>query len=373
MVYSSRGVYARMEIEEYLSQKERRLEKGIKRIKDHSVFDFNFIPEKPLMREEVKPIVDALLRYQKTGIPNNFLVVGSRGSGKTLVLRYLMNLLGMKNNMRFVYANCRSHNTSFKILAHLLGAKPRGCSLSEMWRRFQDSHPDKCVLVLDEVDLLSDKDKNKDILYLASRSTENYMTALLSNNPRFLGMLDDSIRSSLQPEVVFFRNYTAPQIKKILEDRARSGLGRASNERNSRIAALVAKNTNSDVRVAIKTLYYCALETGTTLNANFERARRDILADVINDLNDKNLMILMAVIQDSEKYAKSVYETYKRLSRRMREEPFSYVYFYSNLSYLQSLGLILLVSTKVQRTYANRIHLNFENEVLQAIWEGRFG
>ena len=362
-----------MDIEEYLAQKERRLEKGIKKVKNHRVFDFNFIPQSPLMREEVKPIVDALLRYQKTGIANNLLIVGTRGSGKTLIVRYLMNLLTTKHDLRFQYANCRTYNTSFKILAHLLRAKPRGCSLSELWQRFQDSHREKCVLVLDEVDLLSDKDKNKDILYLASRSSANYMAILLSNNPRFLGMLDDSIRSSLQPEVVLFRNYTAPQIKKILLDRARLGLGRASNERNSRIAALVAKNTNSDVRVAIKTLYYTALEPEVSLKTNFERARRDILTDVVNDLNDKNLMILMAVMMDKERYAKSVYETYKRLSQQLKEEPFSYVHFYSNLSYLQSLGLILLISTKVQRAYAYRIQPNFDSDVLGIICKGRFG
>ncbi len=171
-----------MEIKEYLSQKEKRLEKGIRKIRNHRVFDFNFIPEKPLMRDEVKPIVDALLRYDKTGIPNNLLVVGSRGSGKTLIVKYLMNLLGSKNNLEFEYANCRCHNTSFKILAEMLGAKPRGCALNELWGRFQESHRDKCVLVLDEVDLLSDKDRNKDILYFASRSAESYMTILLSNN-----------------------------------------------------------------------------------------------------------------------------------------------------------------------------------------------
>ncbi|MDP2897146.1 MAG: hypothetical protein Q8Q12_11430 [bacterium] len=45
-----------MEIEEYLLHKEKRLEKGSERIKDFRVFDFNFIPEKPLMRDEVKPV-----------------------------------------------------------------------------------------------------------------------------------------------------------------------------------------------------------------------------------------------------------------------------------------------------------------------------
>ena len=50
-----------MDIEDYLQQKEERLQKSGKRIKDYRVFDFNYMPEKPLMRDEVKPIADAIL------------------------------------------------------------------------------------------------------------------------------------------------------------------------------------------------------------------------------------------------------------------------------------------------------------------------
>ena len=176
----------------------------------------------------------------------------------------------------------------------------------------------------------------------------------------------------MQAELIYFNNYTAPQIRKILEDRARTGLGRSSNERNWRIAALTVKNTNSDVRVAIKTLYYCALKTGSSIHENFDRARRDILTDIMNDLNDKNLMILRAITLDQEKFVKSAFEKYKQLSLKMKEEPFSYVHYYANLSFLQSLGLILLASTKVRRTYTNRIHLNVDYEVLERVWKSRF-
>jgi len=58
------------------------------------------------------------------------------------------------------------------------------------------------------------------------------------------------------------------------------------------IAAMTVKNTNSDVRVAIKTLYLWALEPDVTLKDHFEKARRDIMFDVVKDLNDKNLLIL---------------------------------------------------------------------------------
>ena len=376
MVYPSSGVNTRMQIREYLSQRAQHLAKTSRRIKDFRVFDFNYIPEQPLMRDEAKPLIDALLRYTATGIPNHLLIFGSRGSGKTLMVKYASQLLGQhdhKPGLTFAYANCRHHNTSFKILAKLLNARPRGCSLDELWDRFCRQHAGQVVFVLDEVDLISDKDRNKDILYLISRSSENYMAVLLSNNPRFLSNLDESIRSTLQPELLHFRNYNAKEILEILKDRARSGIVKPPRQALPQIAALTARNTNSDVRVAIKTLYYLALEPRVNVTELFERARRDIVRDVLADLNDRNLLILRAAAKVSMPYVKAVYQQYRELSRQLHEEPFSYVYFYANLSFLQSLGLILLLSTKVGRTYTNRIQVLFDAELLAAIWQARFG
>ena len=44
-----------MDINAYLSDKERRFNKTSERVKDLRVFDFNYIPEQPLMRDELKP------------------------------------------------------------------------------------------------------------------------------------------------------------------------------------------------------------------------------------------------------------------------------------------------------------------------------
>jgi Cdc6-like AAA superfamily ATPase len=139
------------------------------------------------------------------------------------------------------------------------------------------------------------------------------------------------------------------------------------------IAAMTVKNTNSDVRVAIKTLYLSALEPEVPLREHFEKARRDIMFDVVKDLNDKNLLILRAVRACPEGLAKGVYETYQKVSTQFHEEPLSYMAFYSTLSYLQSLGLIVLLSTKVNRTYTNRIQLTFDPGILDVIWATRFG
>jgi Cdc6-like AAA superfamily ATPase len=324
------------------------------------------------MREEVKSVIDALLRYQQTGIANNVLILGSRGSGKSVFARYLMKVLSQQGQLDFAYTNCREHNSSFKILASLLGLRPRGCSLDELWHKFEDTNQGKIVFVLDEVDLMSDKDKHKDILYFVSRSPNNYMAILLSNNPKFLNPLDESIKSTLQPEIIHFRSYNAGEVEKILADRARIGLKSLPQRIIREIAAMTVKNTNSDVRIAIKTLYLWALEPGVPLKEHFEKARRDIMFDVVKDLNDKNLLILKAALSRQDSFVKDIYEAYRRISAQFNEEPFSYVHFYSNLSYLQSLGLILLVSTKVKRTYTNRIQLTFDPSILVTIWHTRF-
>ena len=192
------------------------------------------------------------------------------------------------------------------------------------------------------------------------------------NNPKFLTGLDESTQSSLQPEIIHFKNYSAGEIEQILLDRARVGLIHCPADVVRQIAALTEKNTNSDVRVAIKTLYFWALEPKVPLREHFEKARRDILVEVIKDLNDKNLLILRAALSQLPGYVKEVYQAYRNISAQCHEEPYSYVYFYANLSYLQSLGLLVLVSAKLGRTYTNRIQLTFDPSILQAIWQARF-
>jgi cell division control protein 6 len=362
----------KMDIEQYLADNQSNLEKSKSRISNIEVFDFNCIPDKPLMRNEIKTVIDALLRYQQTGIANNVLILGSGGSGKSLAAKYLMKFLSSQNQMRFVYANCRQHNTSFKILAHLLGLRARGRTLDEIWYQFTDAYPGKTVFILDEIDLINDKDKHTDILYLISRSVNNYQVVLLSNNPKFTSTLDESIMSTLQPEIVHFSNYDALEISQILTDRANAGLKFLPESEIDQIAAMTVKNTNSDIRVAIKTLYLWAIEPDISLQEHFEKAMRDIMFEVVKDLNDKSLLILKAALNQRDGYVKDIYHMYRQISVKFGEEPFSYVHFYSNLSYLQSLGLIILVSTKIHRTYTNRIQLTFDPGILDKIWKMRF-
>lgn len=336
-------------------------------VKDFSVFDFSYIPNEPIMREESKYLIKELTRFEISGIPTHLAVIGAKGSGKTLTLKYLQGLLNSEGRLNVIYANCREHNTTFKIFAHLLGVQARGASLSELYDRFCQEHADKTVVLLDEIDLMSAKDKNREILYLLSRSKNPYMVIMLSNNYRFLRDLDLSTKSTLQPVSVYFKNYDAAQIYNILMQRAKQGLHKWEDGKLSQIAALTTKKTNSDARVAIKTLFYSVTKDSDDIEVCFEKARKDIVFDMIQDLSDPNLMILQAVATSKSDFAKEIYQRYRKLSSVHNEVAFSYVYFYSNLSCLQSMGLVALIATKVGRTYANRVMLTFEQQVLEMV------
>ena len=170
-----------------------------------------------------------------------------------------------------------------------------------------------------------------------------------------------------------FKNYDAEQIKLILRGRAQRGLYSWYETDLAKIAAMTTSKTNADARVAIKTRCYAACRVYKDLETCFEQARRDIVVDVVNDLADQNLAILWAVATSSSDLAKNIYQGYCRFSQNHRAKPFSYVYFYANLSYLPSAGLIALVSTKVDRAYTNRILLMIDRSIVESITKLRFG
>jgi len=356
----------------YIEQSREEAERVGAVVRDFRVFNFDHIPERPVIRPEVKRIVDCLVRYGQSGIPRHLVIVGPRGCGKTLTFRYLAKAFASKLRIPFFGVNCRVHNSSFKALAALLKTKPRGYAYAELCERFEREIPSPAVIVLDESDMLGEKDLRRDILYFLSRSPKGYSVVLLSNNHRYLKQLDESTRSSLQPEVISFRSYSALEILDILKDRAETGLKTVQAGLLEEIAAMTVKNTNGDVRVAIKALLYCATQEAPTAVECFAKAREDVIKDVLGNANDKALLILKSALEEPTKFVKAVYQHYIGLSRQFRDEPYGYTQFYSALGYLGSLGLILLIAAKVDRTFTNRIEPLVSREEVEAVLAQRF-
>ena len=65
----------------YMRKQKERVGIEMHRVKDPSVFDFNYIPEQPLLRDECKTLIDAMLRFDANGMATHMAIIGSRGSG----------------------------------------------------------------------------------------------------------------------------------------------------------------------------------------------------------------------------------------------------------------------------------------------------
>ena len=124
--------------------------------------------------------------------------------------------------------------------------------------------------------------------------------------------------------------------------------------------------------MAIKTLLYYATKEASSVSECFEHARRDLVLDVLKGLNDKALLILSSVVKEQDGLVKDVYLRYVELSKATGEEAYSYMHFYNNLSYFQSIGLILLILAKINRAYTKRIEPLFSAEQLESILKVRF-
>ncbi len=82
-----------MEIIDYINQRKEMTGKQKRLAKDFKMFDSNYIPYKPIMSAKLKPIIEALLRYEQSVISHDFIIFSSRGLEITYIFKYLKKYL----------------------------------------------------------------------------------------------------------------------------------------------------------------------------------------------------------------------------------------------------------------------------------------
>jgi len=203
---------------------------------------------------------------------SNILIYGKTGTGKTAVVKYVLNKLNQKaqefaSSVNFCYINCRWAGTEYRVLSALcsaLGVKVpfTGLALGEVFDRLQkglDTQNGVFIAVLDEIDALV-KTRGDTLLYELTRVNEALhfgKTSIvgISNDLRFKDFLDPRVLSSLSEEETVFRPYDAAELRNILLARAKSAFheGVLSDSALSLCAALAAAE-HGDARRALDLL-----------------------------------------------------------------------------------------------------------------------
>jgi cell division control protein 6 len=229
----------------------------------------NFLPHRNNQIIQIGKILAPVLQGSRG---SNIIIYGKTGTGKTAVIKYVVDHLINKSveinsNIVASYINCRMIGTEYRIFANLcekidIEIPFTGLSTKEVFDRFKKGLKSKnisFIVVLDEVDALV-LSTGDNILYDLTRINEYLNQSRLSiicisNDLNFKDLLDPRILSSLGEEELVFPSYVAPEIYDILFERIKIAFneGAVTSGALNLCAALIS-NEYGDIRRALDLL-----------------------------------------------------------------------------------------------------------------------
>jgi cell division control protein 6 len=349
---------------------------GINLIKNRKTLTIDYVPEKlPFRDEESKTIAQVLSVILKNGKPSNLLVFGKPGTGKTAVVKNVINRLKKKTiehgiEITVTIVNAKTANTSYKVLYDIaedmginkidkkLKVHFTGLSMGEATVRILEYIKKKnlhVILVIDEIDSLVSRNGD-DILYSFTRANErlleNGFISLIgiSNSLTFKDKLDPRVRSSLSEEELIFNPYTVLQLREILNERSQLAFNEGAISQSSiNLCAAVAGKENGDARKAIDLLRVAA-EIAERERAKIviekhireaqEKIEKDTNFEVIKNSTTHTKLVVLSILKSQTGMTGDVYDIYTSLCKIIEQEILTQRRITQIVSELDQLGLI---------------------------------
>jgi cell division control protein 6 len=358
-----------VKLEEIFDAEASRIRGTVSKLKNPAVFDLKYIPSEIYVRKELETIVKMMAGYSVTEIPAHIIIFGSRGSGKTVSILYMLKILETKGKLKTFYVKARECPSSYKIYMKMAGVEKIGYSPDDLRKRAIENYGKSSVIVIDDADFLEDFN----FLYTFTRST-NASIILLTQNIQLINRIDESTYSSMLPSKIYFADYKPEEIYQILRMRAEEGLYKWDDEALRRISATVVRDYRSDTRVAIKSLFKLAITNKwdeENVKKAVEDASREVEALTLRELKDRDLITLYIVskIKETSK-AYPIFNTYMaRYEGKFLTKPT----FFRALNYLQNLGLISQVRKRAGKYYTIEVDTLIDQKIIEEEIRVRFG
>jgi cell division control protein 6 len=329
--------------------------------------------------EELTQLANAIKDATHGQTPNNVLIYGKTGTGKSLCTKYITNDLveSAKQNdieVGVAYVDCFQDSTETQAVRSVADAlnlpaetnisvPMSGLSTSNYYRRLWDildAQYDVGLVILDEIDKLD----NDNILMQLSRATESGKLTEstlgiigISNKIRYKENLNERVRSSLSERDLVFAPYDADQLRAILRSRSDAFQdGVLNDEVIPKIAALAARE-HGDARKAIDILRYAgesAYERDSHtvsedhVNEAHEREEQNRLSELISKLPTHSKRLLHALALQAQQHDKNdpeiptedVYSLYELMCEQEGSDPLKNRRVRDLLSELEFLSVI---------------------------------
>ncbi len=293
--------------------------------KNRDVMRPTYIPnELPHREHQITRVGLILAAALKGGTPSNLFIYGKTGTGKTAVVKYVIDKLSERASkiesrlkVNHSYINCRIIDTTYRILARLAESVNveipfTGLPTDEVYFRFKDKldcESQLLIIVLDEIDKLVEK-SGTDILYNLTRINSSLKQARvniigITNDLKFKDYLDPRVLSSLSEEELVFPPYTALELQDILKQRAEMGFNQGViGPGVINLCAALAAREHGDARRAIDLLRLageCAEREGAPrvcedhVRRSMFQYEQDIVSELLKSLPIQSKIVLLSV------------------------------------------------------------------------------
>lgn len=367
--------------------------------RNRAVLVSDFVPfHLPHRETEIRRLVQILTPSLWSSRPNNVFIYGLTGTGKTAVVRHVLNMLSEESkkrniNVGITYINAKKDDTSYRVLFQLgkqlgIDLPFTGLSVSEVYFRVV-SHLERlkriAIITIDEIDHLA-KDMESNLLYKLTRMNSDLHSSQvalmgITNDAKALEYLDPRVKSSLGEEEIIFAPYVADQLKDILYSRCSDAFNEGVLDEDviPYIATLAAKD-HGDARKAVDLLRKAGevAERDEKERVTTEDVRKalaeievDTALEIVNKLPLHSKLVLMAVAQLSEITSPvitgDVFVRYATLCKRLELAPLTSRRVSEIINELDMVGII---STKILNRgrfgRTKKIILNLES---RSVWK----
>lgn len=355
--------------------------------KNSSVLYPSYIPEKLIGRtKEIQDLASLFELLNSGGYPSNALIYGKTGSGKTVVTRFLLRMLGdmldanptiMNHRLVRIYIPCKTVSTTNSILYEILKqidpytkVARKGHAMPYYYNAIWDAMKEKnvsLVIVLDEVDRVA---SDPDLLYNLSRAGElqcipqKHFICLIgiTNDLHFKKQLDHRVESSMNPVEFIFTPYNFEQIALILKERVDLAFkDGAVPEATIYSCARYSSQDQGDARKAIDHLKMAAVYAEENsfdkvlpehLEAALELMDVDKIQALVQSLPHHEKLVYLAILKliNNSRYgntnSQAVTSLYNRLCGELGEKPLHRTTISSKFSEFQLAGLISPTTVK---------------------------